>query len=351
MRTRRVLAESGGCYHVISRIAGQQFLMDGEEKDVLMGLLFKAAEFSGVEILTFALMDNHFHLLVKVPAAREVDDVDLVRRMRVLYGDAKTDRILCDWAIWERKGLLSKVAEARKALRRRMFDLSQFCKTLKESYSMSYNYRHGHVGTIWGSRFKSILLSPDYRTLVTVGSYIDLNPVRAGVVEHPGRYRWSGYGTAVRGVVPSRNGLCALAAVAGGKRCVAFAAALEMYEAAMEGYALLPQETAETPAASEGIHPVQRKPAQPRCFVPEKVEASIAEGATLSLFELLRCRVRHFTHGLALGPASFVRALAGTSASSRDASRRCDCCDEVELYTARWLRGEEKVSVPKHRAA
>jgi len=373
MRTRRVIVPGGGCYHVISRIAGQQFLMNAEEKDVLMGLMFKAAEFSGVEILTFALMDNHFHLLVKVPAAREVDDVELVARMRVLYGDAKTDRILADWAIWERKGLAAKVADARKALRRRMFDLSQFCKTLKESYSMSYNYRHDHFGTIWGSRFKSILLSPDYRTLVTVGSYIDLNPVRAGVVEHPGRYRWSGYGTAVRGVVPSRNGLCALAATAGRKRGVPFSAALEMYEAAMEGYAGPPPEAEETPAASEesqpvqrtpaqrgtnreigvpiGSQPAQREPAQPRRFVPEKVEAGIAGGAKLSLFELLRCRVRHFTHGLALGPASFVRGLTGTTASSRDASRRCDCCDEVELYTARWLRGDDKVSVPKHCAA
>ena len=351
MRTRRVLVSGGGCYHVISRIAGQQYLMNAAEKDVLMRLMFNAAEFSGVEILTFALMDNHFHLLVKVPVAREVDDGELVGKMRVLYGDAKTDRILGDWAVWARKGLSSKVVDAGSALRRRMFDLSQFCKTLKETYSMSYNYRHAHVGTIWGARFKSILLSPDYRTLVTVGSYIDLNPVRADVVKHPGRYRWSGYGTAVRGVTPSCNGLCALAAAAGGKRGVPFSVALEMYEAAMEGYTGQPPEAAETSAASKESQPVQRTSAQPRRFVSERVEAEIAAGAKLSLFEMLRCRVRYFSHGLAIGPASFVRGLAGTTTSPRDASRRCDCCDEVDLYTARWLRGDDKVSVPKHRAA
>ena len=78
MRLRRMLAEGVGYYHVISRIAGQQFLVDDREKDVLMRLMFNVAVFSGVEILTFALMDNHFHILVKVPKAREVDDDELV---------------------------------------------------------------------------------------------------------------------------------------------------------------------------------------------------------------------------------------------------------------------------------
>ena len=179
MRMRRMVAEGVGYYHVISRIAGQLFLVDDQEKDALMRLMFNAAVFSGVEILTFALMDNHFHMLVKVPLAHEVDDVELIGKMRVLYGDTKTDRILGEWEAWERRGLAFKADDAKAALRRRMFDLSQFCKTLKETYSMSYNFRHAHVGTIWGSRFKSILLSPDYKTLMTVGSYIDLNPVRA----------------------------------------------------------------------------------------------------------------------------------------------------------------------------
>ena len=94
MRLRRMLAEGVGYYHVISRIAGQQFLVDDREKDVLMRLMFNVAVFSGVEILTFALMDNHFHILLKVPLAHEVDDAELVGKMRVLYGDTKTDRIL-----------------------------------------------------------------------------------------------------------------------------------------------------------------------------------------------------------------------------------------------------------------
>ena len=348
MRMRRMVAEGVGYYHVISRIAGQQFLVDDQEKDALMRLMFNVAVFSGVEILTFALMDNHFHMLVKVPLAHEVDDVELIGKMRVLYGDTKTDRILGEWEAWERRGLAFKAEDAKAALRRRMFDLSQFCKTLKETYSMSYNLRHAHVGTIWGSRFKSILLSPDYKTLMTVGSYIDLNPVRAEIVEEPGEYRWSGYGTAVRGHALSRKGMCAMVAAAYIKRDVPFETALQAYESAFEGFIeRVPDEASEP---KEAPTPEAKKiPQEHLEFVPEKVASELAGGGKLSLFEMLRCKVRHFSHGLALGPVSFVREFVKTLTPSKDTWRRCECCDDVELYTARWLRGEDKVSVPKGR--
>lgn len=356
MRLRRMLAEGVGYYHVISRIAGQQFLVDDREKDVLMRLMFNVAVFSGVEILTFALMDNHFHILVMVPKAREVDDDELVAKMRVLYGDVKTDRLLGEWEAWGRRGLAFKAEDAKAALRRRMFDLSQFCKTLKETYSMSYNLRHAHVGTIWGSRFKSILLSPDYQTLMTVGSYIDLNPVRAEIVEDPGAYRWSGYGTAVRGNALARNGLCALVAAAYARREVSFRNALDVYTSALDGWIETPApEAPESDAAfSEGQGSKQpekeeelREPAGRPVFIPEKVEADIRQGAKLTLFAMLRCKVRYFSHGLALGPLSFVRHVIETSTSKKDPSRPWGCCEDVELYNARWLRGEDKISVPK----
>ena len=350
MRMRRMVAEGVGYYHVISRITGQQFLVGDEEKDVLMRLMFNVAVFSGVEILTFALMDNHFHILVKVPQAHEVNDVELVEKMRVLYGDVKTDRILSEWEAWDRRGLSFKVLNAQAALRRRMFDLSQFCKTLKETYSMSYNFRHTHVGTIWGSRFKSILLSPDYQTLMTVGSYIDLNPVRAKIVEEASDYRWSGYGSAVRGHVLSRKGLCAMVAAAYIRREVSFETALQAYESAIEGFIeQLPKEDFDAKRTEDRED--RNVPQAHQKFVRKKVESELTDGGKLTLFEMLRCRVRHFSHGLAIGPALFVREVARASKSSKDTSRRCECCDEVELYTARWLRGEDKIHVPKGRVA
>ena len=223
---------------------------------------------------------------------------------------------------------------------------------------MSYNFRHAHVGTIWGSRFKSILLSPDYKTLMTVGSYIDLNPVRAEIVEEPGEYRWSGYGTAIRGNMLSRNGICAMVSAAYARREVSFHNALDVYASALDGWIETPAPEAPEAdiASSEGQGKKQpekeeelRKPAGRPVFIPEKVEADIRQGAKLTLFAMLRCKVRYFSHGLAVGPLSFVRLVIGASTSKKDPSRPWGCCEDVELYNARWLRGEDKISVPKRR--
>ena len=70
--------------------------------------------------------------------------------------------------LWEKKGDGSRVVKAKALLRERLFDLSEFCKTLKQHYSMSYNLRHGYSGSIWGARFKSMILSADYETLIKI---------------------------------------------------------------------------------------------------------------------------------------------------------------------------------------
>ena len=126
--------------------------------------------------------------------------------------------------------------------------------------------------------------------------------------------------------------------------------ARQAYESAIEGFIEQPaKEDAGTQETENGAHP--KEPQSHREFVREKVESEIADGGKLTLFEMLRCRVRHFSQGLAIGPALFVREVARALKSSKDTSRRCECCDEVELYTARWLRGEDKVSVPKGRVS
>ena len=329
MRPKRLLAPGVGYYHVISRITGQRFLMDAEEKNRLLELLFRVAEFSGVDVLTFALMDNHFHILLRVPKAQAVDDADLVRRMRILYGDAKTDGILEDWERWGKKGQDARVIRAKTLLRNRLFNLSEFCKTLKQHYSMSYNARHGYSGSIWGARFKSIVLSPDYETLMTVGSYIDLNPVRASVVEDARRYAWSGWGLAHRGHAGARRGLCMLVAAAYARRDATFEQASGVYGSAIQGFIEKSSAQTFTPSKPRSSAPT---------FEPAAVEKKLASGEPLALHELLRCRVRHFSAGLALGPLTFVRRLVkALSDSSRDTARRCSCCKAVEIYTARWL--------------
>jgi hypothetical protein len=77
------------------------------------------------------------------------------------------------------------------AFRKRFCDLSAFVKELKERFSRWFNKHHGRRGTLWMDRFKSVLVE-DGEALRTMALYIDLNPVRAGLVEDPKDYRWSG---------------------------------------------------------------------------------------------------------------------------------------------------------------
>jgi len=194
-------------YHCVSRVRGQEMLLTDDEKQRLHELMRRVSGFSGVEIKTYCLMNNHFHMIVKVPLRREVDDTELVARMRILYGDAKTEDKLATWELWTKKGVAFKVEAAKAALRKRMFNLSDYFKTMKERYAKDYNRRSDCYGAFWSERFKCALLESERGILTTVGVYSDLNPVRAGVVKKAEDYKYSGFGAASRGDKAALEGI------------------------------------------------------------------------------------------------------------------------------------------------
>ena len=68
----------------------------------------------------------------------------------------------------------------------------EFMKALGQGYVQYVNKARGRTGTLWEGRFKSCLVgSEDY--VLACYRYIELNPVRAGLVQHPGEYPWSSY--------------------------------------------------------------------------------------------------------------------------------------------------------------
>ena len=86
----------------MSRIVGGQMLLGDREKEVLRKMLWQVADFCGVEVLTYSIMTNHFHVLVRVPEKdRGVSDVELLRRFNVLYPKpTKYRRLLfCGWRL------------------------------------------------------------------------------------------------------------------------------------------------------------------------------------------------------------------------------------------------------------
>jgi putative component of toxin-antitoxin plasmid stabilization module len=74
-----------------------------------------------------------------------------------------------------------------------MADISEYVRAIKQTFSRWYNKMNNRTGYFWGDRFKSVLIEKG-EALINCLAYIDLNPVRAGIVKRPEDYRWSGIG-------------------------------------------------------------------------------------------------------------------------------------------------------------
>ncbi|MBJ6137320.1 transposase [Marinobacter litoralis] len=70
--------------------------------------------------------------------------------------------------------------------------LSAFMKSLGQCYAQYYNARHERTGGLWEGRFKSCLVDTE-EYFLQCQRYIELNPVKAGMVDYPGNYQWSSY--------------------------------------------------------------------------------------------------------------------------------------------------------------
>ena len=332
MRHARVKAEGVGCYHVVSRIVDRTFRMDDKEKETFRNMMRRAEAFCGIRVLTYAVMANHFHLLVEVPERTEVDEPELVRRMTILYGKVYVANALRQWAEWRRTGATYLVEEQQNRLRARMFDISAFVKTVKQRYSMSYNGRHGRRGTLWEDRFKSVLVENAEGAKAAVAAYIDLNPVRAKIVADPKDYRWSGYGEACAGGKLARERLTAVHASRWMEQAGTWRQVAKRYRV------LLYTEGEEKHAAYGGCV------VRPGIAIAE-IDHVLETGGKLTLPQALRCRVRYFSDGMAIGGKTFVdrvfernRRLFGPK--RKDGARKMRYADWGDLRVARALRIE-----------
>ena len=316
---RRILGQFGGgkaggqAYHVMSRTTGGQMLLGDTEKEAFRRLMWRMSKFSGVEILTYAVMDNHFHLLVKVP--------ERAKFLRRFEGEGGEDRLFEHLGLLYSKpyiaGVKQELARVRTAgrdgeaeailetFRKRFCDLSTFVKELKERFSRWFNKHHSRRGTLWMDRFKSVLVE-DGEALQTMALYIDLNPLRAGIVEDPKDYHWSGYGEAMGGSKRARRGLCKVMkapmdswSMRRGGLSPAEAYRCWLFGDGLEGG---PQAKGEERAARSTRH-------SKAGFSKARVEAVLKAGGKLSRADLLRCRVRWFSDGVAIGGQTFVEEI------------------------------------------
>ena len=163
-------------YHVISRTALQGYPIEDFEKDFFVDLLKRFSQLYFVEVLGFSVMSNHFHVLLRMRPESDYDDEIIRRRHQTFYGK---DRVPDDGQI--------------PFLRKKYASLSEFMREIKQRFTRFYNKRHNRRGYFWGDRFKSLVVE-NGETLINCLAYIDLNPVRAGLVERPEDYRWNSIG-------------------------------------------------------------------------------------------------------------------------------------------------------------
>jgi putative transposase len=173
---RMVLKGEPGVYHVISRTALAGFVLGDIEKDFLLNLIRRLSRVYFAEVLGFCLMGNHFHLLVRMHPGENQTHEEIKRRFSLYYGNETEIR----------EGQIPH-------LREKWASLSEYVKEIKQGFSRYYNRRHNRRGFFWSERFKSLIVD-NGETLINCLAYIDLNPIRAGIVDKPESYRWCSLG-------------------------------------------------------------------------------------------------------------------------------------------------------------
>jgi len=294
MRTARIKADGVGFYHCMSRAIEGRFILGHREKEQFLRNMRKLEDFCGLRIITYSILDSHWHILLEVPDREEISDAELIRRIGVLY-DAETAgmiKVQLDEA--RESGDVAAAERLRSQYTYRMYDLSEFMKTLKQSFSQYFNKKSGRKGPLWEQRFKSILVEGSEHALSTMAAYIDLNAVRAGIVSDPKDYRWCGYGVAMGGCQKARNGLGQIVSDLGVDGSWAEVRSAYRKYLYVQGQ-------------QKGIGP-EGEPLRPG-FSEKQVKEVLDAGGRLPRHEILRCRVRYFSDGLVLGSKDFVNQV------------------------------------------
>ena len=319
MRKARWLAEwrkSAGkpvFYHVISRVVDRRFAFGREEKEKFRALMRLQEKFTGCRVISYCLMCNHFHLLLEVPPMPPggVSDDALLKRLAAIYsepfviGVAKELADATEAVDPNESGLEEALTAIRKRFTYRMHDLGEFMKGLLQRFTQWFNRAHTRTGRLWEDRFKSVIVE-DGVAAKTISAYIDLNPVRAGMVKHPADYRWSSYGEAIGGGSKG-NGKTARAGLVRALRAhQGIGADSDLWASGVSKEYRKLLMAGVVGKSVESIGQDGKTITKTLHKGVSKEEAERAKKGEIPLGKLLRCRIRYFSDGAVIGTQSFV---------------------------------------------
>ena len=307
------MAVGSTCFHLMSRTCGGAIFFDETEKEGLVLVMKRMAAFCGIKLLTYCVMGNHFHALVRVPK-REIwlkqfegagGEQRLMEHLKVLYSKGFRDLFQVELANLRKDGREAEAQQYLEEMKARFCDVSVYAREVKTRFCRWYNKRHGRRGTVWMERFRSVIVegkrgreaNDEQRAksaldaLKVMAAYIDLNPVRAGMVERAKDYRWSGWGAALTGEKLAMEGLCDVTETVSGKWESAGKVVYARWLGAAEEEAKREFRIRKAEAEEDG---------------GESPQAEIERAKEGSFF--LKT-VRAFTRGVAVGSEAFVEAI------------------------------------------
>jgi putative transposase len=331
-------------YHCISRVVDRRFVFGGIEREHFRMFMRMSENFSGCRVLSYGIMSNHFHILLDVPPmpASGISDAELLKRLGAIHSEAAVAVAVVGKEPAEARetGNESHASEIHARFTYRMHDLSEFMKTLLQRFTRWFNRTRERSGSLWEERYKSVIVESGIAAR-TMAAYIDLNPVRAGMVSDPADYRWSSYGEAVGGGNKGngKKSWEGLVRACMSHHGVGFEAdrwkeVSRVYRRTMD-LAL---------GRKSGRAEIENGKVRRPLNTAEAMEAENNESALpdQGVAAMLRCRVRYFTDGAVIGSKAFVNeAFAGARerftvkckdgarrmrGSGEPENRRLDCC-------------------------
>lgn len=159
--------------------SGQDF---EHRRQWLLDRLAAQADAFAIEICAYAVMSNHYHLVLRIDESRTKawSDAEVIRRWTLLF---KGPILIQHWQAGKvlSPAQCETVADIAAVWRRRLADISWYMRCLNEYIARRANAEDHCTGRFWEGRFKSQALL-DHASLVACMAYVDLNPVRAGLV-------------------------------------------------------------------------------------------------------------------------------------------------------------------------
>ena len=298
MSKSRVIMPTGsdGLYLVTNRlIANPDRIFGDTEKQKLFSLMLAYANFSNIQIVAWCVMDDHFHMLLRVPGNASdmttmLTATDILKRMKLIYTPAELAVIT--------EAIAKKSPAAREEFfetyRRRIGSLAMFVRIVKQRFTQWYNGKHQRVGTLWQERYKSVVVEMEKANSLghaarVMAAYIDLNPVRAGLVNDPKDYPWCGFARACQGDKPSLNAISCLFGIPPKPAMVSYGDMIGSSQSATSN----PNAGGPISSTDARARWHDRKP-----------------GEILPLQIMLRLSTRYFTDGTIIGSPDFVHSVS-----------------------------------------